>query len=255
MPEDKAEPRLSLVHKRLITCMYYALTTLSTVGYGDFFPSSIAEKIVGSVIQIFGVTFFSILMNNFIDVVLSMKANSLNDNEDQLQSWFVMIKKIKNQPESGTMDIPIELRDRIENHFRYFWDNDRVAVVLKRKEFFESIPNRIQNHIMCKFLFQDLFTMSAFKSFFKPGKEFDHNNFLYEISFGFMPRQFKNTADDRYMYEEEVDVTEIYFIIKGDYAIAFNSFQKLSDNILSSNIADEELKGPKDMWEQGYLIA
>lgn len=30
--------------------MYYALTTLSTVGYGDYWPSSIAEKMLGSVI-------------------------------------------------------------------------------------------------------------------------------------------------------------------------------------------------------------
>ena len=41
---------LNQIHQRLITCMYYALTTLSTVGYGDFFPKSIAEKIVGSII-------------------------------------------------------------------------------------------------------------------------------------------------------------------------------------------------------------
>jgi hypothetical protein len=53
--------------------MYYALTTLSTVGYGDFSPVSIAEKIVGAVIQIFGVTFFSVLMNSFIDVVQGMR--------------------------------------------------------------------------------------------------------------------------------------------------------------------------------------
>jgi hypothetical protein len=46
--DDK--PRYSDIHNRLITCMYYALTTLSTVGYGDFYPCSISEKIVGSVI-------------------------------------------------------------------------------------------------------------------------------------------------------------------------------------------------------------
>ena len=71
--------------------------------------------------------------------------------------------------------------------------------------------------------------MSAFRSFFKAGKEFD-TNFLYEIAFGFMPRQFKNTAEERYMYEEEVDVTEIYYIIKGEYAIAFNSYYKLNND-------------------------
>ena len=55
------------------------------------------------------------------------------------------------------------------------------------------------------------------------GKEFDIN-FLYAIGFGFMPRLFKNSAEDRYLYEEELDVTEIYFILKGEWAISFNSF-------------------------------
>jgi hypothetical protein len=139
IPELKTA-HLSEIHERLITCMYYALTTLATVGYGDYYPCSIAEKIVGSVIQIFGVTFFSVLMNNFIDVVMSLKTNNFNDNENDLQSWFILIKKIRNQPDQGTLDISIELRDAIEMHFNYFWDNDRTAVLLNRKEYFDSIP-------------------------------------------------------------------------------------------------------------------
>jgi hypothetical protein len=79
--------------------MYFALTTLATVGYGDFYPYSVAEKIFGAFIQIFGVTFFSILMNNFIEVVLSMNNTSFNEVEDDLQSWFTLIKKIKNYPQ------------------------------------------------------------------------------------------------------------------------------------------------------------
>jgi hypothetical protein len=82
-------------------------------------------------------------MNNFIDVVLSMKSSNFNDNEDRLQRWFILIKKIKNQPFGGSADIPPQLRDRIEAHFRYFWDNDRIAVLLEKKEYFESIPHKI----------------------------------------------------------------------------------------------------------------
>lgn len=79
------------------------------------------------------------------------------------------------------------------------------------------------------------------------GREFD-TNFLFEVAFGFMPRQFKNTAEDRYLYEEEVDVTEIYFILKGEWAIAFNSYFKLSDGQLTQSVSDEDLKGPDDMF-------
>ena len=40
-------------------------------------------------------------------------------------------------------DIDPGLRDRIESHFRYFWDNDRTAVLLEKKEYFDSIPFKI----------------------------------------------------------------------------------------------------------------
>jgi hypothetical protein len=39
-----------------------------------------------------------------------------------------------------------------------------------------------------------------------------------------MPREFLDDPSDRYIYEEEGDVTEMYFIIKGEWCIAFNSF-------------------------------
>jgi hypothetical protein len=35
-----------------------------------------------------------------------------------------------------------------------------------------------------------------------------------------------NTPEDRYMYEEEGDVSEIIFIISGEWAVAFNSYLK-----------------------------
>jgi len=133
--------------------MYYALTTLSTVGYGDYYPSSLAEKIVGSVIEIFGVTFFSVLMNSFIEVVLSMKSSNFSNNEDSIKQWFNLIKRIKNQPNGGGKEINYELSERIENHFRYFWDHDRTAVLIEKKEYFDCLPFKIQEHIMCKFLF------------------------------------------------------------------------------------------------------
>lgn len=51
---------------RLVRSMYFMMTTLSTVGYGDYYPISSSEKIIGSLIQVFGVTLFAIVMNAFI---------------------------------------------------------------------------------------------------------------------------------------------------------------------------------------------
>ena len=51
--------------------MYFSLTLLATVGYGDLFPTSIGEKMISVLVNIVGVTIFSSLMNNFIEIVLS----------------------------------------------------------------------------------------------------------------------------------------------------------------------------------------
>jgi len=92
---DPNQDDLMPVAHRMIICMYYMLTTLSTVGYGDLYPFSIAEKIVGSLIQIIGVTIFSVVMNAFITVVTSGRENGFRDNEANLQRWFNLIKKIR----------------------------------------------------------------------------------------------------------------------------------------------------------------
>ena len=43
-------------------CCYFALTTLSTVGYGDLAPQSNVEKIFGIIIMILGIALFSYIM-------------------------------------------------------------------------------------------------------------------------------------------------------------------------------------------------
>ena len=40
-----------------------------------------------------------------------------------------------------------------------------------------------------------------------------------------MPRRFEANADDRFILNEEGDVTEIYFIIQGEWAIGYNSYK------------------------------
>ena len=49
-------------------CCYFALTTLSTVGYGDLSPQSNVEKIVGIIIMILGIALFSYIMGKFFEI-------------------------------------------------------------------------------------------------------------------------------------------------------------------------------------------
>ena len=54
---------------RLIICCYYALTMLSTVGYGDYYPISNLEMVMTVVLMLAGVAFFSFIMGNFMEII------------------------------------------------------------------------------------------------------------------------------------------------------------------------------------------
>ena len=51
---------------RLVIVWYFAITTLSTVGFGDFYPISTEEKIVTAFIMLIGVSVFSFMVGNLI---------------------------------------------------------------------------------------------------------------------------------------------------------------------------------------------
>jgi hypothetical protein len=56
--------------KRLsIIGLYFAFTTLSTVGFGDYTPRSNTERSIGAFILISGVAMFSYLMGNLIEIL------------------------------------------------------------------------------------------------------------------------------------------------------------------------------------------
>lgn len=74
---------------KLIMASYFILTTLATVGYGDYFPVSIAEKIVSIFIMIIGIAFFSYIMSNFTNFLTNYdKVMGIEDQSTDLQVWL-----------------------------------------------------------------------------------------------------------------------------------------------------------------------
>jgi hypothetical protein len=45
---------------------------------------------------------------------------------------------------------------------------------------------------------------------------------MAEITYGFMPRKFVDTGEDRIIYEEEQEVAEMYFIVSGFIGFGYN---------------------------------
>ena len=77
----------------IVVC-YFALTTLSTVGYGDLYPVSVREIILGIIFMLMGIVFFSKIMSQFIDIIqnYNQRMDDGNDNQDS-HNWTQMLSR------------------------------------------------------------------------------------------------------------------------------------------------------------------
>lgn len=202
-----------IIGKLTVSC-YFALTTLSTVGYGDFYPVSNLERIICVCIMLGGVAFFSYIMGNFIEIISNYqeKMGTVDKSQD-LHSWISLLTRFTNNKTLST-----SLISEIENSFAFYWSQDRLKCLASEESFLDQLPSRLKNQIMTVYLFSDIF--EKFKRFFNVDTVRE-SKFLFEVTFGFMPRKFEPTEEDKIIYDEEEDVTELYFFTEGFVGIGF----------------------------------
>lgn len=77
---------------QIVTSLYFALTTLSTVGYGDLFPVSQIERIFAVIVMLLGVAFFSFIMGNIMTIVEDQKVKmGILDKKSDLAYFLINV--------------------------------------------------------------------------------------------------------------------------------------------------------------------
>lgn len=81
------------------------------------------------------------------------------------------------------------------------------------------LPETIKSELLSNYLFNDIFR--AFRRFFALNTQ-EQRSMLSDISYGFMPRLFSFHDDDKIIYDENQEVSELYFIQEGFIGIGFS---------------------------------
>jgi hypothetical protein len=203
-----------------ISLFYYSLVTLATIGYGDIVPKTNTEKVLGMLIMFTGVGFFSFIMGSFIEILQQFQKNVSGPESRtyEIDNWLKLLTRFRlNRP------LPNDLYKQILRHFKHYWQNNRLKQVSKDIEFLGMLPAQIKKSVLVHFLFDDIFY--NFRYFFNPMKHKD-SNFLYDVAYGLMPRQFSDRPDENIILDEEEEVLEMYFIVSGSVGIGYQLYQQ-----------------------------
>lgn len=103
--------------------LYWCITTLATVGYGDIVPTTNLERLYSLGVIIVGVGVYSYSIANVAAIVIEMKP-SLARHMEQMQRVVSFMRNRR---------IPIDLQHRIRDYFTFIWDkqlgSDEAALI------------------------------------------------------------------------------------------------------------------------------
>lgn len=125
-----------------IKMMYFALTTLTTIGFGDYHPVSIKEKVMILPIMLLGVSVFTSIIGQLIDVIRYFIEITQKGNHKDLTKWVSLLARF-----NGGNPLGKELISSIENFFDYYWEYNRLEALKTDMDllFLDQLPHYVQN--------------------------------------------------------------------------------------------------------------
>lgn len=123
--------------------LYWSITTLTTVGYGDITPQNNIELIFTFMVMFLGVSLYAFVIGNVVAVISSLDAskNRFRDKLGQIQSYMWERK------------IPPSLQKNILDYYQYMWEYNRDVSL--DFYFLDELPHSIKTRVYC-YLYQEL---------------------------------------------------------------------------------------------------
>ena len=231
--------------QEMLRSWYFLTTTLSTVGYGDYYATNMPEKVLLIIILLIGISQFSLIVGQFNGLIAEFdKMDDKNKNMDELIAWLASIDAVQNH-------IPIILRGKILRHFEYYWEHDRLRALAlpwwKAETAEELCTHQDQYLSMLPTGHREAILNHLFQDFgLKFGVFFMKNiQFRMDLTPFFQPRLF--LANHHVLMKGKI-VEEIIFVVKGEVACGIEQGKTFKPVIFFKNsaiVGDVEAIGNK----------
>ncbi|HOJ52736.1 MAG TPA: cyclic nucleotide-binding domain-containing protein [Syntrophales bacterium] len=135
-----------------LRALYWCITTIATIGYGDYIPNrdSNTQIVYTIVVQIIGVGMFGYIVGNVATLVVNIDAARAR--------FYARLEEVRNY--MRIKRIPPSLQNRIKNYYRYLWETRHG---ISDAEFLSLLPKTIRTEVAL-FLNRDILEkVSVFK--------------------------------------------------------------------------------------------
>jgi len=181
-----------------ISLTYFAFTTLTTVGLGDYHPFSNNERILCSFIMLFGVTCTSYLMDNFSRMLQALR--NIDKNHEESERFHLFLGTLRKF--NDYVRISDTFETKLEAYFQYRWQFNRNLAVStpEDEQIFEELPGRLQTQLYVEYLFKNFMDIYS--------KILDINQTRYEFKRKVV--QVLNQSDILRNHINQLDWTKYY---------------------------------------------
>ena len=111
--------------RNTLTMLYFSLTTLSSVGFGDYSPQTTPERAFIVCVFFMQLIVFSSIVNSLQSYFEDYQAkNEDPDESSKLMKFFQFLKRYNNG-----VKLEHKFRHRVEHYFENFWADHRMVKI------------------------------------------------------------------------------------------------------------------------------
>jgi len=126
-----------------ITSIYWVFTTLSTLGYGDYYPVYQNEYLFTMGIEFLGVFLFAYMMGNINGLFEKLD----DDHEEYIENEFEVLDQwlMKIDRANPKKRLEKERVDKIRSSLKTYWEKDHL--IIQKNDFLHQLPVEIKSDV------------------------------------------------------------------------------------------------------------